>query len=605
MSGETNNTINSLKDELLQEIRLLENKMNSKFDEQTVEIKNFNIMYSSKYEEIYNNNKNILENFVDQKVKLDKIDEIEKFKNKVDNMLLTHEIRINNSIEDLNKAKTKYDKILAENLTIPSFVGPNCQYKTISDCIIFTINDSQKMKSENNHIRKELKETKNKIDSLMSTTLSLVNSSITRCNSYAIENLQNLNKNMQKNLDDINTKIENLENNFNEHKEITGKDFKKLYNEDIENKDNIKKMKINFTEIINEENKKNIKLKEYLNEKINFFNEQINIIRSIVNQCYIKSTNFDNIIKDIRGRYCKMYNDVYRNKKLMSQDSISLESTNKIRAKRNSISYDRRKIRMPSSIIIELDDNNKKEENKKEKTEEKKEEIKIITNIKKKIPLNILRKKIDKNNIQLYNNFKKRNEKNNLYNNFDKEKDSVDTQYMNSNSKFDKENKFLKCELSNDNNTNSPKMINLSRNTENIIDSYSSDKKNYENVYKLVSLGYEKNMKYNYVETYSLAAKKSNKKRIVNIENETPLSTRLTSLHIRNNSNVIFNGNSKDTPCKIGSVFGRTAYTFYNKKEEKYNNLISINKNIKKNKSLNENVFDYSLIPVAKIKIKG
>ena len=603
MSDQTNNIIKNLKEELLKEIRLLENKMNSKFEDQSHEISKINTQYSSKYEEISNNNKSILANFVDQKIKLDKLDEIEKFKNKVESMLLTHEIRINNSIEDLNKAKIKYDKTLTQNLTINGFVGQNCQYKTIAECIIFTINDIQKMKNENNYLKKEIKDVRNKMDSLMGTTLTLINNSISRCNSYTVENIQELKKDIQKNLDEINSRIEKSENNFNNHNEKSENDLNKLNKVNDEIKNNLNKMKIDYTELINENNKKVKILNEDIEEKINDFSEQINIIKSIVNQSSVKATNFDNIIKDIRGRYCKMYNDVYRNKQYMStiatSDINSPDKTNSFRTKRNSINYDKRQIKISNSNK-EQNDNDKKEENKEENREEKKDE-KINSNINKKTSFNNLMKKMDKNNEFLFNDLKQINERNNLYHNFDKEKDTIDIPFINYNSKFDKENKHIKYELSNDN-INSPKMTNLSRNTDNILDSYSYDKKTYENVYKLASLSYGKNMKYDFAE-YSLAAKKSNKRRVVNIDTEVPLSTRFKGLHYRNKSNAILNGNGKEVPCKIGAVFGRTVYTFYNKKEEKYSNLIAIKKNIKKNKSLNANDIDFSLLPVGKIKI--
>ena len=65
---------------------------------------------------------------------------LEAFKNKVNDMLLTHEIRINNNIKDIANFSSKYDKIISENFLVPGFVGPSCQYKTLSEYIIFNIN---------------------------------------------------------------------------------------------------------------------------------------------------------------------------------------------------------------------------------------------------------------------------------------------------------------------------------------------------------------------------------------------------------------------------------------------------------------------------------
>ena len=64
------------------------------------------------------------------------------------------------------------------------------------------------------------------------------------------------------------------------------------------------------------------------------------------------------------------------------------------------------------------------------------------------------------------------------------------------------------------------------------------------------------------------------------------------------------NSLSNDTPVKIMSSFGRTGYTFYDKKKEGINNLINkgINNTLKK---YNNNSFDVNLglSPYAKVKV--
>ena len=41
-------------------------------------------------------------------------------------MFVSHDIRLNTAIKDINELKFNQSKILSENLTIPGFVGPSC-----------------------------------------------------------------------------------------------------------------------------------------------------------------------------------------------------------------------------------------------------------------------------------------------------------------------------------------------------------------------------------------------------------------------------------------------------------------------------------------------
>ena len=65
--------------------------------------KNKKLEDSLKY--ITESNKKLIENVTNKDVSLEKIKELEKFKNKVDSMLITHEIRINNNIEEIGSIR--------------------------------------------------------------------------------------------------------------------------------------------------------------------------------------------------------------------------------------------------------------------------------------------------------------------------------------------------------------------------------------------------------------------------------------------------------------------------------------------------------------------
>ena len=312
---------NTFKEDLLKEIRLSENRLLKKIKEQSQEITRLNNEQTSKFESISTKNKEILDSFVDQKMKLEKMDEFEVFKNKIDDMIITHEIRINNSIEEISQMKLKYDKIFTDNLTISGYVGPACQYKSIGEYIYANINDMNKIKRENELIRKDLKEIKARMDSLMATTLSLVNGTVKRCNEYCNECLRDLNQDITNNLNKIYGKIDKLkmlENLINNNKEESETKIAVL-NKDIDDFDyKMKKMQTDYINLLEEKSKIFIPQIDEINKNIGSFSDNLEVLKTSVQKCDLKTTNFDNLIKDIRAKYVKIFNDFYLNNKLLN-----------------------------------------------------------------------------------------------------------------------------------------------------------------------------------------------------------------------------------------------------------------------------------------------
>ena len=179
------NEILSLKEELLKEIHDVENKLNFqimvKYEQMTEKnnkfIEDLNIMLEK--------NKSLIDSATSQNINFYKINDFDNFRKKTDSMLITHEIRINNSIKDIQDIQFKIGKETSDSLTIPGFIGPSCKYKTISNYISSNINEIDRLKNENELNRKENKEIKKKIEEMIKTVLNLVDGSNTKCIDYA------------------------------------------------------------------------------------------------------------------------------------------------------------------------------------------------------------------------------------------------------------------------------------------------------------------------------------------------------------------------------------------------------------------------------------
>jgi hypothetical protein len=162
-----------LKDEIFQKMRELEKKMNKESNEQKDEISLYYKRMDEKVDHILTNNREIIESVVSEKINYEKIHSLENFKNKADGILISHEIRINNHNKDINDMKTKYDKVIVDNLSVPGFIGNSCQYKNIAEYIVSTISEFSRFKYEKDTLKIETKELRNKIDNIFKS-LSLL-----------------------------------------------------------------------------------------------------------------------------------------------------------------------------------------------------------------------------------------------------------------------------------------------------------------------------------------------------------------------------------------------------------------------------------------------
>ena len=136
--------IENFKESILKNLHDLETKLTSTLSNKVLILNKEYESIKEKMNLFEENNKALVE----QKLKAEKINELESFKNKVDGMLITHSIRIKNSLDDISKIKTKYDKIISDNLYIPGFIGSSCQFKNLSEYLSYNISEFSKIKRE-------------------------------------------------------------------------------------------------------------------------------------------------------------------------------------------------------------------------------------------------------------------------------------------------------------------------------------------------------------------------------------------------------------------------------------------------------------------------
>ena len=177
--------IPNLRNEFLSYIKELENKIGKKINNEkeirTQEINEIN----SQLKNLNEINERFTNSFAEISVKLDKLKELETFKNKTESQMITHEIRINNTMKDLSDSKIKYDKIFVDNLLVPGFIGQKSQYKTMGDYIYSNIINVSGLNTSKDQMKRELTEIRTRYDNFSKEVVTVVNAAAQRCNDYS------------------------------------------------------------------------------------------------------------------------------------------------------------------------------------------------------------------------------------------------------------------------------------------------------------------------------------------------------------------------------------------------------------------------------------
>ena len=173
------------KNEVLNKIRELEAKFFTEISRKNAEI-NYNLTsFNEKVNSILDSNRKMIESVTSQKLNFEKIKQLESNMKHRDEVLTTHDIKISFITSEMEKIKFKYDKIISENVLIPGYIGPGCNFKNLKDFIVCSMEEIRKLKDEKELIKREEKDLKSIMESKMKNITSMVDYNSTRIKEYA------------------------------------------------------------------------------------------------------------------------------------------------------------------------------------------------------------------------------------------------------------------------------------------------------------------------------------------------------------------------------------------------------------------------------------
>ena len=304
IKANNNNDLNIFKEEILTHIKELEKKLTTQISSKESKLNHDYEEFTAKMNSLIENNKEMVSSLASQKIKLEKITELEIFKNKVDDMLITHEVRIKNSIEDIERMKTKYDKIVTDNLYVSGFIGNSCQFRNVSEYLSYNISEVSKLKLEREQYKKDMKEVKNKLDGTMKNMITLNDNSVKLCNKYTDNKQEEFRKLLETTQTELNHKSMEMKAmivQFHNESDIKSNNLKKEFNKLLDMKDD-------FNNLIEEKYINFIKKYEELKDKVKQTNGNMDITNKKLEETNGQINNLDKSIKDlsfqVRNYYC-------------------------------------------------------------------------------------------------------------------------------------------------------------------------------------------------------------------------------------------------------------------------------------------------------------
>ena len=199
----------AIDESVLKTIKTVESGLSNKIDLITAQLNQKMLMINEKMDSMSNEYKHLTSNLSEYKFKLDKVDQFSSFQNKANDLLITHDIRINSMMSELSSAKIKYDKIFIDNLTVPGYIGEYSQYKTLREYLSVNISQVSSLVTYKDKMDLDLKQYKDKLESLIFQFTQSLNQfstqQITYCNDikretflHVDERIKDVNENIEK-----------------------------------------------------------------------------------------------------------------------------------------------------------------------------------------------------------------------------------------------------------------------------------------------------------------------------------------------------------------------------------------------------------------------
>ena len=362
------------KNDILKDIRKIEEKLNLKLTEQSV--------VNSEQYEAYEKKLDILDTKLTQVNAImsdsfnlgEKFNKFQKFKSKAEDNLFSLNSRVITMQRESKDSIIKIEKIIDENLKYPGVIGKNSKFSNFRFFVDFVVNNIKLLNDFKEEIQNyDFNEFKNKVNSDLRDFRFVINDNYKNSRKLIENNIKDFNSKLSSIINDNNKKFEENEDKFKDLKakvsdyliEYQSKfsEIEKALNEryleqinEINELKNMSKKFIDDIEKVKHSLKKNEKFIEFIKTNIRINNNNIsnninNNINNNNNNYNINRNNINNIIND----NITAFDNNNKNKKILSIKNINsnnkIENTKEIFQENKNISNERN-IKIYDNVLL-------------------------------------------------------------------------------------------------------------------------------------------------------------------------------------------------------------------------------------------------------------
>lgn len=309
------------KDETLKTLREMEkqiyDKIILKYSETETRIDDFN----SKLTKFQEMNKRMYDSVLNQQANFDSIKNLNDFKSKTESKLVSLDVKINKFVSELTTIKSKYDKMIIDNLTVPGLIGASCKFGSISEYINDNTKSIDQLRKEKELLKKQIYGLQSKNDVFGRDLGASINKCISDCKLYTDKKINEIRNYLKEKFDLVNDNINDTK------KELKEGILKKNEELNSEIRVEIKNTKVEITNIIEDKNQQSQKIySDNLNNQKQDFKKQIIEIKN----------NFKELQLNMEKRIVEAYklgknklNGININNNLLLETNNSLNDTNR------------------------------------------------------------------------------------------------------------------------------------------------------------------------------------------------------------------------------------------------------------------------------------
>ena len=252
MEAITNQDFLRFKNDILKDIRVFEKEVNELLKNKDSKLNSILLELEDKIEKISKEAKISTTNIIEITSKLNRFSDYFTFKQRVENTILNHDIKIKVAAEENEKIKIKYDKIINENLIIPGIIGGGSKFKNLKDYIYNNNNEISKIRSSVEEQKKITTDVKKKVEVLPKNMVTMADSAVRRSNEFTDFKLKDFEKAIDEKINVYNEKILETKAEMIENK----KNLEEIINNLKEEVNKYMNIKTEIIDIINENENK-------------------------------------------------------------------------------------------------------------------------------------------------------------------------------------------------------------------------------------------------------------------------------------------------------------------------------------------------------------